>query len=388
MHHKNIVFVINEYNGHGGAQRVAAIMADEFYKDGHNVSVLSINKQKESFSYFSDHIKVKILHSRYRAPLPIEISSNLKSLKFKKVFLELKRRYLLERKRKEIYRYFDSSFGKEEVFVIVIQVYGMQWIEDLMFNKNINIIGQSHESVDASKNSHRYNRILRYYRQIPKFLLLTKKDSNYFEGKGFGNTGVMHNPTPFREFNAPEKLYANKVVISSGRLIKEKGFDVLIESFARIANEIPEWKLHIYGEGPVKKSLQNLINSLQMTERIILKGQTDNIQAALKLSSFFVLPSQAEGLPMTLIEAQSCGLPCISTDCAPGIREIINEYSDGLIAPVDDVIILSRHIRRLALDSDLFAKYSQNAFLHSKNFDRNTIKNKWYSLFGELGGKR
>ncbi|MBM7690736.1 glycosyltransferase involved in cell wall biosynthesis [Peribacillus deserti] len=388
MPKRNIVFVINEYNGHGGAQRVASILAEDFVQDGHNVAVLSINEQKDESSYFSRRIPVTVLHQDgYRAPIAKELSSNLKALKFKTVTKELKRRRQLSKKRKEIQKFFDA-YGQEEVFVIVIQVWGMQWIQHLLYQPNIKIIGQSHESVAAAKSSHRYKRILRYYRQVSKFLLLTEKDAEYFQGLGFSNAGVMYNPSPFREEIEPDVLYKNKTIVSTGRLIDDKGFDVLIEAFAKASPDMPGWKLHIYGEGPAKSYLQSLIHILGMEDHITLKGQTADTQSALTASSFFLLASKAEGLPMSLIEAQACGLPCISTDCAPGIREIVGEYNNGLLAPVGDVPLLSRHIKRLATDYGLFFSFSKNAYEHSKIFDKQVIKNQWYDLFAELGGQQ
>lgn len=386
MSTKNIVFVLNDYNGHGGAQRVAAVLADEFVQNGDNVAVLSINEQKNEPSYFSDNIPIQVLHKDgYRSHIPKPFFSNFKSLKLKTVLSEIKRRSQLKKRRRDVVKFFDK-YGEEDVFVIVIQVWGMQWLKPLLYKPNIKIIGQSHESVVAAKNSYRYVSIRNYYRQISKFLLLTNKDAIFFENLGFSNTGVMYNPSPFRKQINPTDLYANKVIVSTGRLIADKGFDVLIEAFTRIANEVPDWKLHIYGDGPAKKSLQNLIDLLGMKDRIVLKGQKEDIQSALEESSFFVLASKAEGLPMSLIEAQSCGLPCVSTDCAPGIREIIDEYKTGFIAPVGDIPVLARHIRRLALNSELFHSFSQNAFQSSLKFDKQEIKNQWYELFNELEG--
>lgn len=383
---RNIVFVINEYNGHGGAQRVAAVLAEEFVQDGHDVKVLSINEQKDASSYFSEGIPVHVLHSDgYRAPMAKNIGASLKTLNFKRIKVEIKRRFQLNKRKKNVSKFFDT-YGNKDVYVIIIQVWGMQWVEELLFRPNIKIIGQSHESVKAAKGSHRYKRLLKYYRQISKFLLLTHKDAKYFEKRGFQNVGVMYNPAPFRKQVDASRLYKNKTVVSTGRLIDDKGFDVLIEAFARVAKDIPDWKLHIYGEGPAKRYLKSLIKILEVEDRVFLKGQTGDVQSVLAQSSFFVLSSKAEGLPMSLIEAQSTGLPCISTDCAPGIREIIREYKDGLLAPIGDVPVLARHIRRLALDPAKFHLYSQQAFENSLKFDKQVIKNQWYDLFEELGG--
>ncbi len=387
MQSKNIVFVINEYNNHGGAQRVASILTEEFKKDGHHVAILSINEQKNVPSYFDSDTPVQVLHKdNYRPPLAIELSSNLKKMNFIKVTKELNRRSRLVKQRKEVKAFFDA-YGDEDVFVIVIQVYGMQWLLPILYSPNIKLIGQSHESVEAAKGSRRYKRILSYYRQVSKFLLLTHSDAAHFELQGFPNTGIMYNPSPFRQQMNPADLYSKKKIISSGRLVPDKGFDVLIEAFAQVATDLPDWTLHIYGDGPAKKNLENLIRIFDLEDRVFLEGQTEDMQAALMQASFFVLSSKAEGLPMSLIEAQSLGLPCISTDCAPGIREIVEEYENGLIAPVGDVPVLARHMRKLAKDRELFSAYSENAFLSSIKFEKKVITQEWYTLFNELGGQ-
>src|SRR5690606_32595427 len=144
-----------------------------------------------------------------RAPLPKSLYKNLKSFNLKNVKNELKRRFALEKRRKDVIKFFDQ-FGEENVYVIVVQVWGMQWLEPLLYKPNIKIIGQSHESYIASKSSHRYKRILHYYRRADKFLLLTKKDAQAFEKDGFTNVDFMYNPSPFRMNNNPEKLYRNK----------------------------------------------------------------------------------------------------------------------------------------------------------------------------------
>lgn len=384
MSSKNIVFVINEYNGHGGAQRVAAILAEGFFRDGHNVAVLSINEQTNQPSYFSKNIPIHVLHKDgYRAPIEKAIYPNLKSFKFQTVAKELKRRKELVKRQKDVLRFFEQ-YGDETVYVIVIQVWGMQWLEPLIYKPNIKIIGQSHESYKAAKSSHRYKRILKYYRPASKFLLLTKKDAELFKKDGFINTGVMYNPTPFRTYNDPEKLYRNKTVVSMGRLIDEKGFDILIKAFSQVSHELHDWQLNIYGDGPAKESLQTLIDVLDMNNKIHLKGKSDQAKDVLSSSSFFVLASKAEGLPMSLIEAQSCGLPCISTDCAPGIREIISEYENGFITPIDDVDTISRHIRRLAKKTEMFYKFSKNAYIQSEKFSQDLIIDQWYELFDRL----
>ena len=385
MQKKNIVFVLNEFNGHGGAQRVASILVDDFVADGHNVKILSINEQLNQPSYFNDQVEVTVLHEdNYRAPMEKALFPNLKSLKFNVVSKELKRRAQLKKSRAKVEKFFDQ-FGEEMVYVIVIQVWGMQWLENLLYKKNIKIIGQSHESFEAAFNSHRFKRIQKYYIQTAKFLLLTEKDADRFKHLGFNNVGVMHNPTTYRKQQDARQLWENKTFVSIGRLIEDKGNDLLIEAFNKVKDQLPGWKLDIYGDGEDYKHLKLLIDIYDLHDRVFLKGRTENALEVYEQASILLLGSKAEGLPMTLIEAQSCSLPCISTDCAPGIKEIISEYETGLLATVGDADQFSRHMVRLAKDFTKFEAYSTNAYMESQKFERNYIKQQWYSLFDEVG---
>lgn len=381
---RNIVFVVNEYNGVGGVQRVTSTLSSHFKKEGNRVEVVSVNEfQDTSVVYFDKDIPIFVLHDDgYRAPLHQSILSLIKKRNPKKVYKELKRRMKKKSASKKLGDYFDK-FGEEEVIVIVAQVWAMQWFDDIKFRKNIKIIGQSHESYLASKGTHRYKKIMKYYKTIDRFLTLSEKDKLYYESKGFRNVDYVYNPSPFREKNNPSILWGNKKFVSTGRLIKAKGFDTVINAFNLIHKEI-DWNLVIIGDGPEKEKLMAQIELLNLTERVFLEGYSANIEDNLKQSSVVVLGSHAEGLPMSLIEGKSLGLPCISTDCAPGIRELINDYKDGFVVPVGDTYQMARQMKRIALNKDLFNEFSEASFENSVIFSEQKIIENWHQIFRDL----
>lgn len=381
---KNIVFIMNEYNGHGDTQKVTSILANSFVKDGNHVSVLSINTCDDNFSYFDNDVSITVLHkNNYHFGEKKQIIHSLKSKNYKHAFKELMRRKNFKMHSKRVDEFF-AKFKDEKVFVIVMQVQGMQWLTNLYYKKNVKIIGLSHESYVEAKNTDSFNEILTYYRMVNKFLVLSKKDVELFEKEGFRNVDFILHPTSFTSDNDAETLYNNKKIVSVGQLIPEKGFQYLIKAFYKIHETYPEWKLSIYGNGSYYNELDDLIKSLHLTDKVILEGESNDIKTDLAHSSFFVLPSYKEGLPMDLIEAQSCGLPCVSTECAPVIREIINEYEDGLICNQGDIERLSMHLDTLLSQKNIFINYSQHASKNRKRFSVNEIKNKWYSLFETL----
>ncbi|MGM9987210.1 MAG: glycosyltransferase family 4 protein [Bacillaceae bacterium] len=375
MDKKNIVFVLNEYDGLGGAQRVAATLASKFKKDGHHIEIVSVNEAGSSVNYFDKDIPVFHLFGKYRIPAKKSLMALAFNLKLKDLYKQYRGRRKSEKAKERAHAYF-SKF--DEAYVIVVQVWGMQWLQSIQ-NENIHVIGQSHESYMAAKETHRYNKLLTYYRYVDRFLLLSQKDKEHFESLYFHNVDVMYNPTPFRS-KVPAELNS-KIVISTGRLIKEKGFHILIRAFALLAEKHKNWKLHIYGDGPYKKQLNILIKRLNLGEQVKLMGTTTNIQGVIESASLNVLASEAEGLPMSLIEGMSCGLPCIATDCAPGIREIITEYEDGYIVPVGNEVLLSRRMDMLMSNPALLKEFGEKAFENSKKFELERITNQWYELF-------
>lgn len=129
--------------------------------------------------------------------------------------------------------------------------------------------------------------------------------------------------------------------ISTGTLVKRKGFDLLIESLTKSGMERGSWHLDIIGEGGEHKRLQRQIDEAGLHDDITLLGQRNKTQIAtlLQESDAFVLPSRGENFSVAVLEALACGLPVISSDCG-GIRECLDE-SNGMLFPVEDVSTLS-----------------------------------------------
>ena len=155
--------------------------------------------------------------------------------------------------------------------------------------------------------------------------------------------------TPSAELPDAGRLPAGdrRVVAAMGRLTAQKGFDLLIEAFARIADRHPNWTLRIAGDGEERGNLECLAESLGLTQRVDLCGWIDEPLAFLQEADLFVLSSRYEGFPNALLEAMACGLPVISTDCDSGPREIVRHETDGLLVPAEDVDELTRAMGRL-----------------------------------------
>ena len=133
----------------------------------------------------------------------------------------------------------------------------------------------------------------------------------------------------------------SKVIYGMGRLSYEKGFDRLIDAFSNLAEEYPDWKLKILGEGPLRESLQATINERGLQEQIELTGWVEDPELYLDQGELFVLPSRYEGFPNALLQAMSRGLVCISFDCESGPVDIACEGMQVILLPSKDVSELS-----------------------------------------------
>ena len=123
----------------------------------------------------------------------------------------------------------------------------------------------------------------------------------------------------------------NRRVIAIGRLEHEKGFDRLVNAFATIRSEHPNWTLRILGEGSCRESLIAQAETLGIAQQFELPGWTRPIWGELADATIFVLPSRYEGFPSALMEAMASGVPSIAVDCESGPRAVVQHSIDGLL---------------------------------------------------------
>jgi len=141
------------------------------------------------------------------------------------------------------------------------------------------------------------------------------------------------------------------VVLSVGRLSRQKDFGTLLRAFARVADRRPA-RLVILGEGPDRRMLESLASRLGLEEAVALPGWVANPYPWMANAGVYVLSSSWEGLPSVLIEALYCGVPIVATDCVSGPREILDGGEHGLLVPVGDVDALAAGIES-ALNGDV-----------------------------------
>jgi len=148
--------------------------------------------------------------------------------------------------------------------------------------------------------------------------------------------------------------FANKqqpLLVAAGQLAPWKGFGDLIRAMDRLGPSI-QARLVIFGDGPLKAELQELIDGLHLSTKVRLFGYVENPLKYFSRADVFVLSSHVEGLPNVLVEAMMCGCTPVATDCPTGPREVLQDGKYGYLVPVADPAALASGIEQ-ALNSPI-----------------------------------
>jgi glycosyltransferase involved in cell wall biosynthesis len=205
-----------------------------------------------------------------------------------------------------------------------------------------------------------------------------------------GKVKVIYNPVDIREIEtlSHEKVdhhwfnSEKPVIISIGRLTKQKGYQYLIEAFSIVKRSFP-CKIVIIGEGEEKAEMISRVRSLGIESDVAFLGFQKNPFKYMVRSSVFVLSSLCEGFPNVILEAMSLGLPVVSTDCPSGPSEIIEDKRNGLLVPVKDNKALAQAILDVLTNDKLRKNLSLEARERAQSFELNNIIEQYRGIFLE-----
>ena len=174
-------------------------------------------------------------------------------------------------------------------------------------------------------------------------------------------------------------------LFTAGRLVHQKGFDVLLRAFASSAFR-GSYRLVIAGEGPDLGALQALATELGIAERVLFPGFQKNPWAWMRQCDLYLLSSRWEGCPNALAEALACGAPVLATDCRFGPPELIRHARDGWLVPPEDPAALGQAIDLLLASEQLRERLGTAAASRMEEFDRRRILPQYGALFAEVAG--
>ena len=219
--------------------------------------------------------------------------------------------------------------------------------------------------------------------RLDGFVVLTRSDREDW-ARRIPFPSQIYNPLTF---SSEEKaLLEEKRCIAVGRLSYEKNFSDLVKAWTSVARECPDWRLDIFGDGPLRGRLSAEIRSAGLDGTVRLMGRTRDIRHELLGSSLLVMTSRYEGFPMTLLEAAEAGLPLVSYSCPKGPAEIIRDGENGFLVEPGDTAALAGRVISLIKDASLRKEMGRKAAQTAAAFSLDKIIPQWIRLLEELTG--
>lgn len=229
-------------------------------------------------------------------------------------------------------------------------------------------IGQEHLTLDNHAPRLRHA-LRRAYPRLDAVTTVTEADAAvYRRTMRLPGVRVEALPNSVPDPVLPAADSGAKVVVAAGRLVPVKRYDLLVEAFATVVAARPDWQLRIYGKGEEHDRLRRLITDLGLWNNVFLMGAATPMEAEWVKGSIAVAASDFEPFGMTIVEAMRCGLPVVSTDCAYGPGEIIEDGVDGKLVPVGDREAFGAALLELVQDDERRGRCARAALRNARRF--------------------
>jgi GalNAc-alpha-(1->4)-GalNAc-alpha-(1->3)-diNAcBac-PP-undecaprenol alpha-1,4-N-acetyl-D-galactosaminyltransferase len=357
--------------GSGGAERSLVVLADAFARHGHDVTV-AVWTSRPDFYVLADNVtRRQIDLGSDESVAWWNIVGNVRRL--------LKIRNGIAATQPDIVISFLD--GTNEFFLL-----------SSVFAPYLKLISCQN---DMRRHAH-YNlrwRVLRWllYPLADCVVFLDRKQGEW-AGKAYPHWRSFGIPNPIPDVTLDldkpsDPPYASpfkKTIFAMGRLVPQKGFDLLLQSFSHIHARFPDWGVVILGEGPDRAALESQRDAVGLHDKIALPGRVMNPFPVLASGDIFAFSSRYEGQGLALAEAMACGLPAVSYDCPSGPAFIIDDNVNGILVPEQDVAGFANALATLMGDDALRAQYGTDATKVRDTFAPDRIVAEWHDLFEKL----
>jgi glycosyltransferase involved in cell wall biosynthesis len=186
----------------------------------------------------------------------------------------------------------------------------------------------------------------------------------------------------------PQSLLDQPLIVAAGRLEPGKQYDHLIRAFGMIADEIPEWRLRIFGTGNNRGYLSATARRFGLYDRVEMPGATVDLAAEWAKASISAMASRLEAFPLVLVESLAAGVPTVAYDCPTGPSELIQHGHNGFLVPQGEEATLAGHLLRLATDRDLRVRMGKAALASLAPLDPAAITDRWEAIYADAVAAR
>lgn len=376
---KIVYCILGTFNS-GGMERVLANKANYLSKLGHQITIITTDQLgRKPYFQLNEQIDQIDLHINYTENNNQGLMTKILDFPRK----QRKHKASLEKVLQKIKPDITISLFDHDAAIISKIKDGSKKIAEIHFSRFKRIQygrGGLWNLVDRwrSKQDLKTNKL------FDRFVVLTEEDKNYWGA--LNNILVIPNANSFTPNSLAELNI--KQVIAVGRYDFQKHFDSLIRIWERVDKQNPDWKLKIFGSGPLESELQQLINDAQLQHSVSLERPVKNIEKEYLNSSIIALTSRYEGLPMALLEAQACGLPMVAYTCKCGPKDIITDGENGFLIPEENETLFAKRLLELMNSENRRREMGRKAFENSTNYSEDRVMEKWINLFTELTAKK
>lgn len=361
-----LLYILHTISNYGGLARTISHQANEFVnRFGYDVTIVTFNDLKDDgFGLHPQIQRVKLNYPIFGAP-PVKRIVNT---------VRLKR--ALKRLIKEI---------SPDITVTLQNIKETGWISGYRPAGKTIVESHSNYAAQLPENGGVLRKISNIFvrkliRNADRFVVLTQRDVDSY---GHICKAVhISNAVPFTTDRQPD--YGARRVVAVGRIDALKNCEALVDIWAEVSRKFPQWKLRICGDGPKKDELTEQIVRLGLDDSIEV-GYTPNVAEEYLSSSIMASTSKQEGMPMVLLEAAACGLPCIAFDCDNGPSEAIDDGRTGFVIPKWDKKLFASRLSQMMADEELRRKMGEAAVVKmEREYSDDVIMSKWNDLFKSI----
>lgn len=250
------------------------------------------------------------------------------------------------------------------------------------------------ERIDPAAHAYRLSRVEQLLRRLTyphasRIVVQTHRSARFFDRSLAQKIVTIPNPVPPADLTAkPDKPLPDGRfrIIGIGRLDHQKGFDVLIDGFARLADRFPDWDVVIFGNGPDRASLLKKIDAHGLAGRIRLMGISTDVASELARSHLMAFPSRYEGFPNALAEAMAIGLPAVVFENVSGVEDLIISGESGILVrsaqvqPENSAELFAEGLAQLMASAELRCQMGTAAKARTDIFAPDTVFGEWDKL--------
>ena len=380
-----IVYFFPNLKDSAGTERMLNVKANYLADVLHHEVTIITYRQFNDPIFFDFSKKIKFVHFNIQDPTP-----NLKGLNY----WEKRKRYrnFMQTYRQKVEEYLYKNptdiaismyFGAEHKFLPLLKDGSKKLMEyhfhfDIMpFSKNL----KAEWSVRNFRMKIQTKLFQRTLNKYDKIIVLTEQDQQEWE-KYFDNITNIPNPITIQPIQADPQL---KKVLAVGRFTYQKGFNYLIDAWAIINKDFPNWKLNIYGSGELEEEFINQIKRLNLEKSIHIYPPRKDINRVFSQHSIYALSSRFEGFPLVLIESLASGLTPVAFECKNGPKQMMGDsrLKDFLVQPFD-VKEFAEKLKILMENESLRTEMSKEAVNVSKRYELIPIMELWQETFSHL----